>query len=286
MKINFEKKAITGIGLGLTLFCCMGIAFTYNSDFFNIKKSASAVCSHHGNHYSLVETTLTTSGNREFWTCCECHEHFFTKPSGTWTDSGVPTFNIPSGDDRYLAPCHLSNGIVLSADGTKITEYIPMEGITDIVIPEGVTYFSNVFAGSNITSIVIPGTVQKVDGEAFLRCKQLKHATIKPGVERLLSVSTDHGLFTYCSALEWVVIPDTVYECEHYLCKEASDTSKCTIYCEVNSFPGKTGKNKYGNKNNWDTLWAVRSGLDKYGIVWGLNVNWHYDTDGITPIKN
>lgn len=256
-----------------------------NHPFTSIKKESSAACSHSGCHYSLVESTLTTSGNREFWTCCECHEHFFTKPSGSWIDRGKPTFDIPSDDDRYLAPCHLSNGIVLSSDGQTITQYVPMEGITDIVIPSGVTYFGLAFAGSNITSIVVPGTVNKIDGEAFLRCKQLKHATIQPGVERLLSVNTDHGVFTYCSALEWVVIPDTVYECEHYLCKEASDTSKCTIYCELSKYPGTTGKNKYGKKNGWEVLWAVRKGTDKYNIVWGLGTNWQYAADGITPVK-
>ncbi|MCQ2742359.1 MAG: hypothetical protein MJ239_03575 [Bacilli bacterium] len=43
---------------------------------------------HEGYHYERVESTCVEHGHEEFWTCCVCHQHFTTQPTGNFTDRG------------------------------------------------------------------------------------------------------------------------------------------------------------------------------------------------------
>mgnify|MGYP003316708873 CR=1 FL=1 len=290
--MNESKKKLSLLMLTASLTMSgVIVSLLYDANFTPYDAYAEHI--HSGNHYNYVEATFNTPGSKEYWVCCNCHELFINdtytsnnKPaSGTWLDQGNPTEVFSSSDARYIEKGHLKNGIVLSADGTRISSYTPVEGITDIIVPNTVTRISNEFAGSNITSIIIPGSVDTVEAEAFLRCKSLKHVTLQPGVKRLVNTS-GKGPFTYCSALEWVIIPDTVYQVDNYVCREASDASDLTFYCEAPKYPGISGKNKYGDGNDWAASWALRAPLGKkYNIVWGLGSGWKYADDGVTPIK-
>ena len=77
---------------------------------------------------------------------------------------------------------------------------------TDIVIPEGVTGIkSALFEKSNITSVVIPGTVKQISDYCFRKCSNLKKVVIKEGVETIGMMA-----FENCTSLTDVAIPDTV----------------------------------------------------------------------------
>ena len=65
--------------LGLSTFSLM-----VNSNILNNVHAEHI--QHVGYHYAAKTPTETESGWQEFWTCCDCHEAFLTKPDGTFTN--------------------------------------------------------------------------------------------------------------------------------------------------------------------------------------------------------
>lgn len=61
---------------------------------------------HWGNHYAENAPTGHLQGNKEYWVCCECHEHFLTQPAtGKWTDkvlSDIDRNTLATDDDRVV----------------------------------------------------------------------------------------------------------------------------------------------------------------------------------------
>lgn len=61
---------------------------------------------HWGNHYAENAPTGHSQGNKEYWVCCECHEHFLTQPAtGKWTDkvlSDIDRNSLANDDDRVV----------------------------------------------------------------------------------------------------------------------------------------------------------------------------------------
>lgn len=107
--------------------------------------------------------------------------------------------------------------------------YINDELISDLVIPEEVTYIpAYAFSCVNITSLTIPESVEEIEPHAFHGCKQLKQLTtaytekilctdVQGGCVSLESVIITEGassigkdLFRTCSKLTSVTIPETV----------------------------------------------------------------------------
>lgn len=82
---------------------------------------------------------------------------------------------------------------------------------TDIEIPEGVKRISGfltpLFKGTNITSLVLPKTLEKIGQKSFADCKSLR--TIKFPTSRTNMV-IELWAFNNCSSLESVEIPDGV----------------------------------------------------------------------------
>ena len=82
---------------------------------------------------------------------------------------------------------------------------------TDIVIPGtngGLIVTSideDAFAGANLTSVVIPGTITNIGASAFLECSSLTNVTISEGV-----TSIDLGAFLFCTALTSVTFPNSL----------------------------------------------------------------------------
>lgn len=65
-------------------------------------------CNHVGYHYVANQATPTKDGNKEFWTCCKCHEQFLSTPEyGSWTTRPFSEADF----DRIYDP----NGIYLRA---------------------------------------------------------------------------------------------------------------------------------------------------------------------------
>ena len=83
---------------------------------------------------------------------------------------------------------------------------------TDIIIPSEYNGFpvvaigASVFAGSAITSINIPITVQEIYGSAFENCNNLKNVYFPP----VLNCTFYEGTFAGCTALEYIEIPQGI----------------------------------------------------------------------------
>lgn len=180
------RKAVKfGITCLLAVMSISAVCITFASNQPHLVEAAQ--CSHQGNYYDCVEATASESGIHEYWVCCKCHQHYLSKPnSGKWTNAGEAYITIDKNDDRYTAPGHLSNGIVLSADGKSITSYTPVDGITDAIIPEGVeTIADGVFNGSDITSVSLPSTLKDIGQEAFANCESLHSIVIPESVTEI-----------------------------------------------------------------------------------------------------
>ena len=134
-------------------------------------------CSHQGNHYTERYATDTQSGCKEYWVCCKCHEHFLTEQEGTWTDLGEAKEIVDASDDRYspvdtrteLEKQLDEGGFTYTIEGDKvtITGYDASKG-ANVIIPEGVTNIaSGAFKDVDLDVVVLPSTIQKVEGNAF-----------------------------------------------------------------------------------------------------------------------
>ena len=62
---------------------------------------------HSGYHYTELSAESQLPGCKEYWVCCECHEHFLSKPAGEFADNGVAPARIyDSSDTRYIEPTY------------------------------------------------------------------------------------------------------------------------------------------------------------------------------------
>lgn len=79
--------------------------------------------------------------------------------------------------------------------------------MTDIVVPDGVTYIGNsTFASAeNLRSVTLPEGVWGIGNDAFYHCSALTAVTIPSSVTAINS-----GAFAYCTALEKLYLPDGI----------------------------------------------------------------------------
>ena len=107
--------------------------------------------------------------------------------------------------DYVFQACSALKTIRLSNNLKKIgTGAFSDSGVTELVIPEGVTLFPNDLCKGckNLTSVTIPGTVKWIEDYNFSECTALTSVVIPEGVEQI-----DYNAFSGCSALETVWIP-------------------------------------------------------------------------------
>lgn len=87
-----------------------------------------------------------------------------------------------------------------------LEQYTEEAGVTDVVIPEGVTEIkSSAFNGSNITSVYIPDSVRIIGSSVFYNCKQLRTVRLSEQLDELKI-----AVFSKYVSLEKIVIPDSV----------------------------------------------------------------------------
>lgn len=201
---KMTKTLKTGVLVSLFAVLTVGLTVAFSS---GEKFARAEGCHHVGNHYEGIAATSKKSGIREYWVCCECHEHYFAQPAGTWTDAGVATITVDQNDDRYIPVIGKTdtNGFVYDATGTEIIEYKGSD--TNVVIPEGVTKIAdNAFNGNTtIKSMVVPEGVTDIGTGAF---KNSKIETISlPETLTRIEDSAFEG-----AAIKTLDIPDTVTE--------------------------------------------------------------------------
>lgn len=172
-----------------------------------------------------------------------------TIPSMGSTSSGYYGMNLGTGLKQILVaagnPYFKSiDGVLFSKDGTILYQYPAKRDAESYTIPEGVTSlgvmaFSNcaklktvtcsstmtafgpaAFIESSLTTITIPGTIERVDEQAFQNCAALTTVTIEEGVKVIGQYA-----FSSCSALASIAFPSTLESIEQYAFSESGLTS-------------------------------------------------------------
>ena len=93
-------------------------------------------------------------------------------------------------------------------NGSVLTGYAEEPGVTDVVIPKGVTRIEEwAFSGyERLTSVTIPEGVTSIDGWAFCGCKSLTSVTLPEGLTNI----GEWGIFCGCKSLTSITIPQSV----------------------------------------------------------------------------
>ena len=170
-------------------------------------------------------------------------------------------------------------GVVLPDSITTINAhaFFCCTNLASINLPEGLTTIEGVAFGSTaITSIVIPASVQQIGERAFFDCGKLKSGTIGQGstLDRI-----GYNVFALCSSLESIVIPSGVTRIENgafYLCRSLE-----TIY-----YGGtQEGWNSISIETQNEPL--INATVYYYSAEQPATSGnyWHFDTDGVTPVK-
>ena len=104
----------------------------------------------------------------------------------------VPWFRVDdSGAVRFVEKAYFGNG--------EVTIPNTLNGQSVQALDE------NCFAGSGITTAILPGTVRAIGANAFANCDALRGIFLPDGVTTIGS-----GAFSGCGALEAICIPDSV----------------------------------------------------------------------------
>ena len=111
------------------------------------------------------------------------------------------------------------DGILYSADGTRLITAVSAKALTETVIPDGVREIDGyAFASANeLTQVVIPEGVMSIGEAAFCKCKKLPEIALPSSLKMIAK-----NAFSTCHALTEAVIPEGVeyigsnafYDCE------------------------------------------------------------------------
>ncbi|MGN0224077.1 MAG: leucine-rich repeat protein [Muribaculaceae bacterium] len=145
--------------------------------------------------------------------------------------TGLQEIIVAAGNPKFKAV----DGVLFSKDGTILYQYPAQRDAESYTIPEGVTSlgimaFSNcanlqsvtcsttmtafgpaAFTESSLTTITIPGTIERIDEQTFQNCSSLANVTFEEGVKAIGS-----SAFSGCSALSSIAFPSTIESIESY----------------------------------------------------------------------
>ncbi len=118
-------------------------------------------------------------------------------------------------DENWLGNCNATvhwgyNGYTLGEDGYELDKYIG--GETNVKIPfenDGIPVIIVkifAFAGNeDITSVILPDSIKRIEPYAFSGCTALEKINIPDGISAI-----DYGTFAGCSSLSEITLPDTI----------------------------------------------------------------------------
>ena len=113
-----------------------------------------------------------------------------------------------------------------------LTKYTEEPGITDVVIPDGVTGIWNfAFQGcKRLTGVTIPESVTSIGGGAFKGCVSLTSMAIPEGIASIVDKT-----FSGCESLTSVTIPESVTKIRDYAFSDCKSLTSVTIPESVTS---------------------------------------------------
>jgi hypothetical protein len=115
--------------------------------------------------------------------------------------TSLQTIEVNENNEKYAS----IDGILYDKDGTTLMQF-PCAKDGPFVIPDGVKTLADLaFAGSALTSVIIPGSITSMGGSVFSRCSALVSVTIQDGVKTI-----GIGAFIDCTVLVSVTIPKSV----------------------------------------------------------------------------
>ncbi len=122
----------------------------------------------------------------------------------------------------------------VSVGGARL--YCEGKLVTDLVIPQSITSFTNNFSGcSSITSVKIHGGVATVPTAAFEGCTALKTVTVESGVKTLGAAA-----FADCPALVSVSLPDGITKMDSAVFRNCTALASVKIPVGVTELPART----------------------------------------------
>lgn len=158
-----------------------------------------------------------------------------------------------------------SSGVVYSVADNTVTA-VPGALGGEVTIPYGVPSVpDNMFSSTSVEKLVIPGSVRVLGGNAFDNCKKLTSVVISDGVTEI-----EDWAFGGCPALKTVILPRSVTVLGDEL---FGDSASVSVYYLGETAPAGT---------NWAKLplWLYSETAPA-----SAGNYWHYDADGVTPVK-
>lgn len=134
------------------------------------------------------------------------------------------------------------DGILYTADGTTLIK-CPEHRFDPVAVPDGVrTIADHAFQNSNITSVVLPNTLNEIGDLAFGLCKHLTKVTIPASVTTL-----GRTVFGSCHYLKYAKIESEVVG--EYMFHECKSLQHITLSPKVN----KVGNEAFSLHSNYST---------------------------------
>ena len=100
------------------------------------------------------------------------------------------------------------------------------KSLASVDIPSSIVILDDdVFSGSAVSSVVIPGSISKC-GTAFYDCQNLRSATLEEGIRTLW------GTFAECRSLESVIIPSTMIQISRSTFRNCGNLKDIWIYSD------------------------------------------------------
>lgn len=160
---------------------------------------------------------------------------------------------------------YLSSGVVYSRVDNIVT-LVPPAMTGEAVIPDGVPSVpANVFSGTAIKKLIIPGTVRVVGGDSFSDCAELETVVIGDGTTEISDFA-----FGGCPSLKTVIVSKTVRRMGAELFKDSTDVA---VYYLGETCPTGEG---WERLSPWIYSELAPSGSGSF---------WHWAEDGETPVK-
>ena len=197
------------------------------SNFANNSHDVQAAdCEHVGYHYVAHDASYTESGNKEYWVCCKCHQHYVLGEPGTesivahgeWTTiDAKPELTYDPNDSRYIESVQEEKDIIVPS--VEVIEETHIEIVPAQQSETGKKEVKVVDQDGEDTGLIIEPTTENVDGYKVVGYTgDSKTVIIPEGVEKFEAWRDVFNGKTNpnASQIETVIVASTVQTVEEY----------------------------------------------------------------------